>query len=144
MRTFICKTMATGWRRDADWAGGLTATIGSDRTRRWVTRRRRTRILIPALTEPNQPNGKRCSLPDAGAIAALERETGGRRKLEIRPPAAVEWGTLRKRRGRTGSAPHGSFSLFEGVLKLGMNGRQIKLEVTANRKSRAYFQCSVV
>jgi hypothetical protein len=100
--------------------------------------------LIPALTEPSRPNGKRCSLPDAGATAALDKETSARRKLEIRPPAAVALGTLRKRRGRASSASHGSFSLFERVLKRGMNGRQAQIEVTANRKSRAYFQCSVV
>src|SRR5271154_1315398 len=115
MRTFICKTMATGWRRGADWVGGLTATTGSDPTRRWAMRRQRTHILIRARTAPSPPNGKRCSLPDAGAIAALDRGARGSKRLEIRPPAAVEWGTLRKRRGRTGRAPHGSFSLFERV-----------------------------
>ena len=144
MRTFICKTMATGWRRDADWAGGLTVTIGSGPTRRWAMRRRRTPTLIPALTEPNQPNGKRCSLPDAGAIAALDSEANGKRKLEIRPPAAVEWGTLRKRRGRTGSAPHGSFSLFERVEKRRMNNSQTEVYLTSDRESRAYFMRSVV
>src|SRR5208282_3873736 len=99
MRTSICRITATGWRLDADWADGLTATTGCDHTRRWAMRRRRTRMLMPARTEPNQPGGKRCSLPDAGATAALDGETSARRKLEIRPPAAVEWGTLRKRRG---------------------------------------------
>jgi hypothetical protein len=83
-------------------------------------------------------------------IATLDREAGGMKKqswmkrLGIRPPAAVRLETLRKRRGRTGSAPHGSFSLFGRALKHGMNGRQVKIEVTASRKSRAYFQRSVV
>ena len=143
-RIFICKTMATGWRRGADWAGGLTATTGSDRTRRWAMRRRRTRILIPARTAPSRPNGKPCSLPEAGAIAALDREGGSRRRLEIRPPAAVELRTLRKRRGRTGSAPHRSFSLFERVWQHGMNSSPLQLVMTAIGKSRAYFMRSVV
>ena len=133
-----------GLARDAGWAGGLTATTRSVRTRRWTMRRRRTCTLIPAPTEPSRPNGKRCSLREAGTIATLDREAGGEKRLEIRPPAAVELGTLRKRRGRTGSAPHGSFSLFERVLKRGMNDRQAQIEVTASRKSRAYFQRSVV
>jgi hypothetical protein len=100
--------------------------------------------LIPARTEPSRPNGKRCSLADGGAIATFDREAGGRGNLEIRPPAAVEWGTPRKRRGRTSGAPDGSFSLFERVLKHGMNSRQVKIEMTASLQSRAYFQCSVV
>src|SRR5271165_3160268 len=39
------------------------------------------------------------------------------KRLEIRPPAAVSIGTRRKGKGRTGSATHGSFSLFQTVLK---------------------------
>jgi hypothetical protein len=120
------------------------STTGNVRTKRWVMRRRRTCILIPAPTGPCRPNGKRCSLRETGAIATLDREAGGIKRLEIRPPAAVGLGTLRKRRGRTGSAPHGSFSLFERVLKRGVNDRQAKIEVTASRKNRASFQRSVV
>jgi hypothetical protein len=66
-------------------------------------------------------------------IATLDREGGGMKRLEIRPPAAVRWVTLRKRRGRTGSAPHGSFSLFERVLKCGMNDSQTKNERQSNK-----------
>ena len=61
MRTFICRITATGWRPDAGWAGGLTATIRNGRTKRWVMRRRRKCTLIPAPTEPSRPDGKRCS-----------------------------------------------------------------------------------
>ena len=131
-----------------DFVLGGSASCGSTtrsvRTKRWTMRRRRTCTLIPARTGPSRPDGKRCSRREAGTIARLDREAGGKKRLEIRPPAAVALETLRKRRGRTGSAPRGSFSLFERVLIRGMNDRQVQIEVTASRKSRAYFQRSVV
>src|SRR5580692_7259182 len=80
MRTFICKTMATGWRRDADWAGGLTATTGNDRTRRWAMPRRRTRILIPAHTEGKSEFRKPDSLfPNRTQQFAVKRNLDTRR-----------------------------------------------------------------
>jgi putative transposase len=65
-------------------------------------------------------------------------------RLEIRPPAAVRLGTLRKGRGRTGRVTHGSFSLFQRVLKRRMNDRQTKIQMTADRQSPSYFLRSVV
>jgi putative transposase len=62
MRTSICRITATDWRLVAGWAGGLTAITRSVRIKRWVMRRRRKCTLIPALTEPSQPVGKRCNL----------------------------------------------------------------------------------
>ena len=134
MRTFICRITATGWPPDAGWAGGLTATTRSVRTRRWITRRRRKCTLIPAPMAPSQPNGKRCSPKDHDRPE----------RLEIRPPAAVRLGTLRKGRGRTGRVTHGSFSLFQRVLKRRMNDRQTKIQMTADRQSPSYFLRSVV
>jgi hypothetical protein len=83
-------------------------------------------------------------------IATLDREAGGMKKrsrmkrLEIRPPAAVELRTLRKRRGRTGSALHGSFSLFERVLKRRMDNSQTDVYLTADGGSRNEILRSVV
>src|SRR5271156_2142106 len=134
MRTSICRTTATGWRPDAGWAGGLTVTTRSVRTRRWVMRRRQKCTLIPALTVPNLPTGKRCS----------RKAQGRTERLEIRPPAAVKMGTRRKRRGRTGSARHGSFSLFQIVLERSVNDRQTKATVTADQENPSYFLRSVV
>ena len=134
MRTSICRITATGWRPDAGWAGGLTAITRSVRTKRWVMRRRRKCTLIPALTAPNQPVGKRCD----------PKSQGRTERLEIRPPAAVSIGTQRKGRGRTGSATRGSFSLFQMVLKRRVNNRQTKATMTADRKSLSYFLRSVV
>jgi hypothetical protein len=79
-----------------------------------------------------------------GVIARLEREADERERLEIRPPAAVELGTLRKRRGRTGSVRDGSFSLFERVLKRRVNNSQTQIEMTADGGSRNEFLRSVV
>jgi hypothetical protein len=67
-----------------------------------------------------------------------------KKRLEIRPPAAVSLGTLRKGRERTGGARHGSFSLFHRVLQRRMNDRQTKIQMTADRQSPSYFLRSVV
>src|SRR5580692_6577573 len=133
MRTFICRITATDWPPDAGWAGGLTATIRSVRTRPWSTQRRRKCTLIPGLTELNRPHGKPCNPKDQSRPE----------ELEIRPPAAVRLRTL-KRRGRTGSARNGSFSLFRRVLKRRMNDKQTKIQMTADRQSPSYFLRSVV
>jgi len=109
----------------------LTATIRNGRTRGWVMRRRRRSTLIPALMEPSRPAGRRCSLSRARKLALFDSEAGGSKRLEIRPPAAVELRTLRKRRGRTGSAPHGSFSLFKRVEKSRMNNSQTEVYLTS-------------
>jgi len=90
--------------------------------------------LIPALTVPNLPDGKQCS----------PRDQGRSERLEVRPPAAVSIGTRRKRRGRTGSAKHGSFSHFQMVLERRMNDRQTKATVAADHENPSYFLRSVV
>ena len=122
----------------------LTATTRSVRTRPWAMRHRRMCILIPAPTEPSRPNGKRCSRSRAGNKALLDGEANSNKRLEIRPPAAVELGTLRKRRGRTGGARHGSFSLFERVEKSRMNNRQTEVYLTTDGGSRNEILRSVV
>jgi hypothetical protein len=66
------------------------------------------------------------------------------KRLEIRPPGAVELRTLIKRRGRTGSAPRGSFSLFERVEKRRVNDSQTDLYLTAEGGSRNEILRSVV
>src|SRR5271155_871856 len=134
MRTSICRITATGWRPDAGWAGGLTGTTRSVRIRRWVMRHRQKCTLIPVPTEPNQRVGKRCSSKDQSATE----------RLEIRPPAAVSMGTLSNGRGRTGSATHRSFSLFQMVLERRVNDRQTKATMTADRENPSYFLRSVV
>src|ERR1700735_656511 len=144
MRTFMCKTTAADWTRGAGWAVGLTATTRNGPTRDWVMRRRPQSIMIPAPTAPSRPAGKRCSRNRAGKLALYDGEAVGSKRLENRPPAAVEFGTLRKRKGRTGSAKHGSFSLFQRVLKDGVNDSPTKLQMTAAGESRAYFRRSVV
>src|SRR5665213_712920 len=144
MRTSICRITAEGWMRHGDWGGGLTATIRSGRTRRWVMQLRRQCTLIPAHTAPSRRHGKRWSDREARAIATLDRKAGGSKRLEIRPPAAVRFGTLRNRRGRTGSATHSSFSLFERVSRRRLNDRQTKIQMTAGHKSPSYFLRSVV
>src|SRR6266853_6858495 len=133
MRTSTCRITGTDWRPDAGWAGGLTAIIRSVRTRRWAMRRQRQCTLIPAPTEPSQPPGKRCS----------PRDRGRTERLEIRPPAAVRMGTRRKRRGRTGGGTHGSFSLFQIVLKRRVNDKQTNTTTTADRENPSYFLRSV-
>ena len=86
------------------------------------------------LTEPSQRTGKRCSPKDHERI----------KRLEVRPPAAVSIGTPSNGRGRTGSATHGSFSLFPMVLKRRVNNRQTKVTLTADRENPSYFLRSVV
>jgi hypothetical protein len=98
-------SVAGGWRPDAGWAGGLMATIRNVRTRRWVMRRRQKCTLILAPTAPSPPVGKPCGRQDQSRTE----------RLESRPPAAVRIGTQSKGRGRTGSARHSSFSLFQMV-----------------------------
>jgi hypothetical protein len=49
---------------------------------------------------------------------AAARIWAGQKKLEIRPTAAVGFGTLRKRSGRTGSARRGSFSLLRQIRRM--------------------------
>src|ERR1700677_1858194 len=144
MRIFTCRSTVADWTQGAGSADGLTATIRTGRTKGGVMRRRRPCTLIPAPTEPSRPAGKRCSRSEAERIALFDSHAGGSKRLENRPPAAVELGTLRKRRGRTGGAPHGSFSLFKGVLKHRVNDSQTKLQMTADGESRAYFKRSVV
>src|ERR1700722_2979434 len=144
MRTFMCKTTAADWRRGAGWAVGLTATTRNGPTRAWVMRRRPPSIMIPAPTAPSRPDGKRCSRNLAGKLALYDSDAVGSKRLENRPPAAVEFGTLRKRRGRTGSARHASFSLFQRVLQHRANDSQTTLHMTAAGESRAYFRRSVV
>jgi len=128
-----------------DYGDGLAAGRGlgrwfdgyitrSVRTKRWVMRRRQKCTLIPALTGPNPPAGKRCS----------PRDQGRSKRLEVMPPAAVSIGTRRKRRARTGSARHGSFSLFQMVLERRVNDRQTKVAMTADRENPSYFLRSVV
>src|SRR5881628_3033653 len=134
MRTSICRITATGWRPDGGWAGGLTAITRSVRTKRWVMRRRQKCTLIPAPTAPSQPTGKRCS----------PKAQGRTERLEVRPPAAVSIGTRRKRRGRTGGARHGSFSLLQMVLERRVNDRQTKATTTPDRENPSYFLRSVV
>src|SRR5437867_3263768 len=60
------------------------------------------------------------------------------------PPLVVRMGTLRKGRGRTGSAARGSFALFQTVLQRRLNDRQPKATRTADRESSSYFLRSVV
>src|SRR6266496_1938645 len=134
MRTSICRITATGWQPGAGWAGGLTAITRSVRTRRWVMRRRRKYTLIPAPTAPSQPIGRRCGPKDQGRTE----------RLEIRPPAAVSIETRSKGRGRTGSATHGSFSLFQMVLQRRVNDRLTKVTMTADPEDPSYFLRSVV
>jgi hypothetical protein len=62
----------------------------------------------------------------------------------MRPPAAVSIGTPSKGKGRTGSAKHGSFSLFQMILERKMNDRQTKVTMTADREDPSYFLRSVV
>src|SRR5207249_5001942 len=120
-----------GWSR---YVAGLTAIARSVRTTRWVMRRRQKCTLIPAPTAPSQPTGKRCS----------PKAQGRTERLEVRPPAAVSIGTRRKRRGRTGGARHGSFSLLQMVLERRVNDRQTKATMTADRENPSYFLRSVV
>src|SRR5580700_6338886 len=143
MRTFTCRITVEDWTQVAGWADGSTATIRNVRTRGWVMRHRRRSTLIPALTERNRPAGRRCSRREAGKIAPLDHDAGRGKRLENRPPAAVEFGTLRKRRGRTGRARHGSFSLFQRAVEGRVNDSQTKLQMTAVGESRAYFRRSV-
>src|SRR5258707_7368376 len=134
MRTSICRITVTGCRPDADWAGGLTAIIRNGRTRPWDMRPRRQCTLITVPTVPSRPPGKRCS----------PKVQGRSEELEIRPRPVLRLTTLRKRRGRTGSAAHGSFSLFEKGLKRRENDKQTKTQMTADLGSPSYFLRSVV
>jgi hypothetical protein len=133
-----------GWPPGAAWVGGLMDIIRCVHTKRWIMRRRRKCTLIPERTEPSRPDGKRCGPRKTERIALLDSKTGRIKRLDIRPPAAVNRGTLRKGRGRTGGARHGSFSLFQRVLKHGMNDSQTNIEMTTGRGRPSYFLRSVV
>jgi hypothetical protein len=69
---------------------------------------------------------------------------GREERLEIRPPSAVSIETPANGRGRTGSAKHGSFSLFQMVLKRRVNEKQTKVTMKADRENPSYFLRSVV
>jgi hypothetical protein len=71
---------------------------------------------LPLPTEPSRPRGKRCNPKTRGRI----------KRLELRPPAAVNSGTPLKGRGRTGSALRGSFALFQMDLERTVNDQQTK------------------
>ena len=136
MKTFTCKTMETACRPGAAWVVGLTATTRSGRIRPCRTPRRRKCITRAIRTGPNRRLGRRCeqeaTCDEAGRSPARARSHQSRRlrkRLEIRPPAAVKRETLKKRRGRTGSAKGRSFSLFESSLK---RGKKQQTTITIN------------
>ena len=132
MKTFTCKTMETACRPGAAWVVGLTATTRSGRIRPCRTPRRRKCITRAIRTGPNRRLGRRCELeaPCDDAIrspahAGPHQSRRLTKRLENRPPAAVKRETLKKRKGRTGSAKGRSFSLFESSLKRGKKQQTI-------------------
>ena len=124
MRIFTSRTTAADWTPDAGSANGLTATTKNVRTKRWAMRRPRTFIGRLILMAPGRRPGKQC-VPSRDEAAngcspdATMPATSVKKRLENRAPAALEKGTLEKRRGRTGSVDSGSFSLFESSWKRG-------------------------
>jgi hypothetical protein len=97
-------------------------------------RRQQKYTLILEHTVPSQPVGRRCSQKDQSRI----------KRLEIRPPVAVSIETQSSGRERASSAKHGSFSLFQMVLKRRVNNKQTKATMTADRKNPSYFLRLVV
>jgi hypothetical protein len=96
------------------------------------------------MNSPQKPHQLPASIAYTELDAALPKDQGRTKSLEIRPPAAVSIGTRLKGRGRTGSAMHGSFSLFQTVLKRRVNDKQTKVTITADRENPSYFLRSVV
>src|SRR5580658_4155215 len=126
MKTFTCKTMATACRPDAGWIVGLTATTKSGHIRPCRTPRRRKCTTRLIRMEPSRRRGTRCgrkpsreNVCEGQPLAGSHQSIRLSKRLAIRPPAAVRRETLKKRRGRTGSAKRRSFSLFESSLKRG-------------------------
>ena len=141
MKTSTCKIMAAGWRPGVGSESGLTVTTRSGPTKPWITPRRRRSIRIPGnnRTQPArweamqpQPGQESCEPPIDGEIV-------GSKRLEIRPPAAVEFGTLKKSEREDGQCSAWLVLSFRKGLETRNERQSIKLSNDSNRQKSRLF-----
>ncbi len=95
--------------------------------------------MIPAPMERSRPAGRPCSRSRAEKLALFDSEADGRKRLEIRPPAAVEFGTLKKSEREDGQCSAWLVLSFRKGLETRNEQQSIKLSNDSNRQKSRLF-----